>query len=333
MNVSTVRRIGLPAARGAALFLSLFSLANTLGSLVGRGTEDLWWIDLSALPPAVSFALSTLCALLAGWWAVVPAAPRWRRLATALAFGTLAAAAAFNVGAFYAAWRGGRIAPGVPVPFSALLALVLAGLALVAGWVPPGHDGVRKGVRQGVIGWALVFALLFPLAHVVFFGTTDYRRPADAVVVFGAKVHESGVLSSSLRDRVETAIELHRAGLAPLIVMSGGVDVSRTDEAAAMAEYAVARGVAPSALLLDSSGMDTDATVAGTLRLVGPGARLLAVSQFYHLPRIKMAFRLAGQDVSTVPARELQPIPRTPYFVLREVPAFWLYWARGLLGR
>lgn len=313
-------------------FLAIFSFANLLGRLSGRGTEDLWWLDLTVLPVWVSSVLMTACATLLAAWALWPRVHGVRRVLTVAAAAALSCLAAFNTGAFYRAWAEGRIEPGVPVPFSVVVGSVLVGVAFAAGWT---HSVDASGTGRsgaGWLGWTLVAVLLFPVAHIVFFGTTDYRRPADAVVVFGARVHESGVLSSSLRDRVETAIELYHDGLAPLIIMSGGIDANGTDEAAAMAGYAIARGVEPGALLLDSAGVNTDATVANVMRRVGPGARLLAVSQFYHLPRVKMAFRLAGAEVATVPARELQPIPQTPVFVLREIPAFWVYWARGLAG-
>ena len=57
--------------------------------------------------------------------------------------------------------------------------------------------------------------------------------------------------------------------------------------------------------------------------------RIVAVSQFYHLPRIKLAYRRAGWDVLTVPAKSTE---RTLYQVAREVPAFWVYYVRALFG-
>ncbi len=308
----------------------MFSFADLLGRVSGRGTEGLWWLDLTVLGGWSSSALIAVCATLLAAWALWPRVDRVRRIVTVAAAAALSCVAAFNTGAFYRAWGEGRIEPGVPVPFSVVVGSVLVGIAFAAGRVQPVDAFGRGRSGAGWLGWTLVAVLLFPVAHIVFFGTTDYRRPADAVVVFGARVHASGALSSSLRDRVETAVELYREGLAPLVIMSGGIDMNGTDEAAAMAGYAIARGVEPSALVLDSAGVNTDATVANVMRRVGPGARLLAVSQSYHLPRVKMAFRLAGADVATVPARELEPIPQTPVFVLREIPAFWVYWARGL---
>jgi len=59
---------------------------------------------------------------------------------------------------------------------------------------------------------------------------------------------------------------------------------------------------------------------------------VLAVSNAYHLPRIKLAYRRQGQEVFTVPAEETRRIKETPYLWLREVPGFWVYYLRGLTG-
>lgn len=57
--------------------------------------------------------------------------------------------------------------------------------------------------------------------------------------------------------------------------------------------------------------------------------RVLAVSDFYHLPRVKMAFQRQGLDVYTVPARGTPPLA-IPYNLLRETAAFWAYYLRHL---
>ena len=64
---------------------------------------------------------------------------------------------------------------------------------------------------------AVAFACLaiFPLAQMFFFGKTDYRRPADAAVVLGARVYADGRLSDALADRVRTACQLYRDGSGP----------------------------------------------------------------------------------------------------------------------
>lgn len=81
--------------------------------------------------------------------------------------------------------------------------------------------------------------------------------------------------------------------------------------------------------------IDTDATVRNTIRILRDRgvSRVLVVSQGYHLPRVKRAYRAAGWDVRTVPAPEgVVHITQTPRSVAREIPAFWVYWIRALAG-
>jgi uncharacterized SAM-binding protein YcdF (DUF218 family) len=98
-----------------------------------------------------------------------------------------------------------------------------------------------------------------------------------------------------------------------------------------MRTMALKAGVPAEDVVVDSNGVNTDATVADTVPFFGGTGwqRILAVSQFYHLPRIKLAYASAGWDVLTVPAPSTE---RTGYQVAREIPAFWLYYLRAITG-
>lgn len=316
-------------ARGVALFFGAFSLANAAVALRTGRTEDLWWVDLGALPGWVTGLLWLSAALLVAY-AVRPRMRSWRRIATVVVSVVLAVVALVNVAGFYSAWQAGRIVPAVPVPFSAIVAV---GFAFVGAAVWLGGESVQPRRAEALLALtvAVLLVVLFPLAQVRFFGTTDYRREADVAVVFGARVFASGQLTTSLEDRVRTAAGLYADGLADTLIMSGGVGESGHDEAEVMRDRATELGVPERAIVLDHQGLDTDRTVANTVPLfeADGSTRVLVVSQFYHLPRIKMAYRAAGQQVYTVPAEESTPIAKTPVLVAREIPAFWLYWARS----
>lgn len=318
-------------ARGTALFFGAFSFAAWSVGYGGGGTvDDLWWIDARFLPDSVVAPASLAAALLLIWWAFAPKGSSWRVHSTATLIAMLAAIAVRNAGDYYALRESGAFVSSAPVPLSAVIAGLLAWVAIAIarsqGAPPLRHDRVLR-----VACVALALAVVFPLAQVYFFGTTDYRRPADAVVVLGARVCDDGRLSTSLEDRVRTAVELYEQGLVPTLVMSGGVGTNGIDEADAMRRRAIELGVPPDAILCDHTGMDTDATVRNTRAMFRAEGieRVLAVSQFYHLPRIKLAYRAAGVDVSTVPAMERMPISSTNRSIVREVPGFWVYWGRA----
>lgn len=171
---------------------------------------------------------------------------------------------------------------------------------------------------------------LFPMALMLFFGNTDYRRPADAIVVFGARAYDDGRLSDALEDRMRTACELYRAGLARKLVVSGGPGDGDIHETEAMRRYAIEHGVAAEDIFMDADGLNTAATVRNTVPLFREWQvqRVLAVSHFYHLPRIKLAYQRAGFEVYTVPARQNHWLSQIPYNIAREVAAFWVYYLR-----
>ncbi len=330
------RLLALAVARGLALFIAGFTLLALLGELRTPGFDaNVWWIDLRPLAEWLAQALLAATALLLFAFVVRPGMGAVRRAATATAAFGLAVAALYDGARFYEAWAGGSIAPWAPVPLSLLVALVLAFVGAVA---LRGGCVVAEGRRRA---WVLAAAaltvvacgVLFPLAQVLFFGTTDYRRPADVAVVFGAQVHDDGRISTSLHDRVTTAVSLYDEGLVERLVMSGGQGTAPIHEAVAMRDLAIELGVPAEAVVVDLGGLDTDATVRGTAAIFRRDGveRVLAVSHFYHLARVKLAYQAAGWDVQTVPAHQSYVVPQTPRLVAREVPAFWVYYLRAVL--
>jgi uncharacterized SAM-binding protein YcdF (DUF218 family) len=88
-------------------------------------------------------------------------------------------------------------------------------------------------------------------------GARDEAQPADAIVVLGAAQYD-GRPSQILAARLAHAVDLYEAGMAPLIVVTGGKrEGDRTTEAAVAREYAVSRGVPDSAILAEDQGRTT----------------------------------------------------------------------------
>jgi vancomycin permeability regulator SanA len=321
-------------ARGLALFFGAFTLLNVAGTLrVPAFDANVWWIDPPVVPRAAAIAVFAAAGGVLIAFGVAPRMRTWRRWTTFVFTIALGAAAVYDVVQFYRVWRDGLIAPELPLPLSLVFAALIA-LVAVAVFLAPTRPR-RRWPAWTLVGLTVAACIvLFPLAQVLFFGTTDYRRPADVAVVFGAQVHRNGAPSTSLTDRVDTAVALYKDGLVGRLFMSGGVGDSGYNEALVMRDMAVARGVPAGRIVIDSNGVSTNATVADTVPFFGGKGwrRILAVSQFYHLPRIKLAYQRAGWDVLTVPARGSRPIKETPYLVAREIPAFWVYYLRAVAG-
>jgi vancomycin permeability regulator SanA len=322
-------------ARGVALFLGLFALLNLMGELRTPGFDpNSWWLDLRPAPGAVSAGLLGVAGVLLVWWAVRPVAPAWRRCFTVVVLATLVVVAVKNGVTFYHVWHDGLIRPRSGVPLSFVLAVVLAVLSWsVASPAPPrDRRRTRLCTLLAMAASLLACGVLFPLAQQVFFGKTTYVRPVRTAVVFGAQVHRDGHASITLADRVRTAAELYRAGSAERLLMSGARGGDEPfNETAVMRSLAIAYGVPASAIAVDPAGFNTDATVRDTAPMLRDGGGAVAVvSDFFHLPRIKLAYQRAGLDVVTVPSRARR-IPQTTGLVIREIPAFWVYYLRAVL--
>ena len=319
-------------ARGLALFFGLFTLVGVIASWRHETLDfNIWWVALPLGGWIAQAGLLGLVGVALVAYAVAPGMRPWRRWTTLVLCLFFAAVTAWNGVDFYLAWRAGEIRPGVPFPLS----FVLCAILVFVGWAalrPPAPRRRRLLAAAVLVAVAAACVLAFPLAQVFFYGKTDYRRPAELVVVFGAQVHEDGRASTSLRDRMDTAIGLYKDGLVKKVLVSGGVGDSGFNEALVMRDMAVEAGVRKTDVIVDSAGVNTEATVRDSRPFFEKAERptALAVSQYYHLPRVKLAYQGEGATVFTVPAGTSSPIPQTPRFVVREIPAFWVYYLQAV---
>ncbi len=96
-------------------------------------------------------------------------------------------------------------------------------------------------------------------------GQRDDRQPASAIVVLGAAQFD-GRPSPVFKARLDHALDLYRAGVAPFLVMTGGnMPGDWTTEADVARAFAITQDVPPSAILLEDRGRNT----VESLRAVG----------------------------------------------------------------
>jgi uncharacterized SAM-binding protein YcdF (DUF218 family) len=257
----------------------------------------------------------------------------WRRRTTFALSAVLLAACLWNAIHFYILLLRKDLQAGLPVPFSVLIALTL-GVVLIALAQP---EPAERNVKTVMLTAAAVGACMvcFPLAQMYCFGKTDYRRRADVAVVFGARAYADGRPSTALADRLRTGCSLYRDGLVRKLVFSGGPGDGNVHETEVMRRMATELGVPAEDILVDAEGINTHATVRNSIpmfRALG-AAKVLAVSHFYHLPRVKMAYERASWTVYTVPAQESRVLLKLPYFLVREVVALWAYYLEPLAGK
>ena len=197
-----LHRILFAIARGMSLLLGGFTLLNVVGELRNPGFDaNLWWIDLRFANRHVNCGLMLSIGIAMISFAVRPTLTQCRGwlLSSLLVFMT--AIAATNALAFHRLVSAGVIQSSFVIPLSAL---VVAALLLIL-WgsrsslrFAPRHLLDRSCFAISVAAGTI----LFPLAQMFCFGKTDYRRPADLIVVFGCHVRAEGVPSMALSDRV-----------------------------------------------------------------------------------------------------------------------------------
>jgi uncharacterized SAM-binding protein YcdF (DUF218 family) len=126
-------------------------------------------------------------------------------------------------------------------------------------------------------------------------GERDDRRPADAIVVLGAAQYD-GRPSPRFAARLDHAVELYRAGIAPRLILTGGkASGDRTTEAASARAYAMRHGVPREAILMDEDSR----TTLESIRAVGDLLRgndlddAIFVSDRPHMLRV---LRMAADD-------------------------------------
>jgi SanA protein len=146
-------------------------------------------------------------------------------------------------------------------------------------------------------------------------------RKERVAIVFGARIYADGRLSSMLRDRVETAVQLYEAGKVNKLLLSGDNRFVDYDEPGRMMDYAIARGVPEEDLQPDYGGRRTYDTCYRAREIFGLESAVL-VSQAFHLPRALFICRHIGIDAVGV-AADLQPYSRRSlaWSRLREMPA------------
>lgn len=317
------------------LALGVFVALNVVGRLIAGPRFDATgaWISLPGGTVAAVFKAMLAATLIAR--GLGPLRRGWVRAAAVACLLAVAAAAAWDTLVYFALLVEGRIATPLPLPGSALVLPLSLALASSAGRPGPARAWSWGQIVRSLATAAGV-ALALPLVLMLTFGPTRYAREADAIVVFGARVYSDGRPSLALADRVDEGIRLYHAGLAPTVIMSGAIDEDHgVSEPVAMQARAIAAGVPAEAIVLDELGVDTAATVAVTSEwLQQRGARrVLAVSHYYHEPRVKLLFQRAGMLAYTVPARMSRRLLKEPWFIGREVLAYYAAWLAPLLPR
>jgi uncharacterized SAM-binding protein YcdF (DUF218 family) len=132
----------------------------------------------------------------------------------------------------------------------------------------------------------------------------DEARPADAIVVFGAAQY-NGIPSPVLKARLDHAFDLDEQELAPVVITTGGNGGDpKYTEAGVSRDYLIQMGVAGKKILPEDRSETTYESVQAVARLLSQrhGKNCIAVSDGFHLYRIKLMFKAVGITAYGSPA-------------------------------
>lgn len=177
-------------------------------------------------------------------------------------------------------------------------------------------------------GWLVSLAAVWHAARQD--GAASMPGPAAAIIVLGAAQYD-GRPSPVLKARLDHAVALWRAGVAPRVIVTGGRRAGdRTTEAAASRRYVVGLGVPDSAVLLESEGQTTEQSLraaAVLLRQLGRTVpeplptRAVLVSDPFHMLRLGVLARRYGITAygSPTPTSPISAHPRVAWtYLVRE---------------
>jgi len=132
---------------------------------------------------------------------------------------------------------------------------------------------------------------------------------ADAVVVFGAAEY-SGRPSPVLRARLDHAYDLFQRGLAPVVITTGGAgEDPQFSEGGVGHDYLMHRGIPDSKLIAETQGSDTarSAERVAVIMRANNMHSCMAVSDAYHVYRIRQLLQYEGVQVYTAPRPDSRP--------------------------
>jgi uncharacterized SAM-binding protein YcdF (DUF218 family) len=162
-------------------------------------------------------------------------------------------------------------------------------------------------------GTLLMAALwLLSLGAVIAWGSRDRAQPSEAIVVLGAAQY-AGRPSPVFRARLDHAVSLWHQGMAPRVIVTGGIGTGDTiSEAAVARRYVLRRGVPDTAILMEGQGRTTSESLQGVAELMqGRGREVILVSDPFHMLRLTILARRYGLTARTSPT-QTSPIADNP---------------------
>ncbi|NLC25103.1 MAG: DUF218 domain-containing protein [Fastidiosipila sp.] len=143
--------------------------------------------------------------------------------------------------------------------------------------------------------------------------------PYDAIIVLGAQVVDNYYPSDMLRDRLDGAVELYKAGVSDRILVTGDHREDNYNEVAVMTRYLLEHDVPDQAIFMDHYGLDTYDSIYRSHH-VFKIEKAIIVTQTFHLQRALYVARSLDLDYQGY-ATDARNYKSSTYTFLREYGA------------
>ncbi|PTX60263.1 uncharacterized SAM-binding protein YcdF (DUF218 family) [Melghirimyces profundicolus] len=155
---------------------------------------------------------------------------------------------------------------------------------------------VPAGAVAG-IGWFGMWRLVSS-----YDGKTCQPVRREGAIVLGASL-KNGQPGPALTERLDQALKMHREGLAPRLILSGGAPGKKAVEAQVMKDWLTAQGVPEKALLLEDRSTDTSENLSNTREILRRhGIRdVYLITHDFHMYRAARYAKRAGVPVTPAP--------------------------------
>lgn len=162
-----------------------------------------------------------------------------------------------------------------------------------------------------LVAAGLLLAWVGPLFyHIARAAHREELHPADVIIVFGAAEYV-GHPSPTFKARLDHARSLYKRGLAPMIIVTGGSgkDV-KFSEGGVGRDYLVQQGIPDTSIIAEMQSSDThqSAERVATIMRANNMHTALAVSDGYHMFRVRQMMAQEGIDVFSAPRPQVRPL-------------------------
>lgn len=168
------------------------------------------------------------------------------------------------------------------------------------------HGGFKR-----VMSILLLLALLGVTCYLGVVATVCYKEahlpPVEnygAIIVLGAQVKPDGELSLQLQWRLDAAYEAWRAHPCWIVTCGARGSNEPVEEAYAMRDYLLEKGVSPEMILTDANSYNTKQNIEHAAELLRDKqvSRVVVVTSDYHVPRALAIAEDMGLDASGIGA-------------------------------